>query len=127
MSTWRMIRGAMEEPLNVVHHLLLLRLNTTSQVLKRDIIEDACDRPIDIGPNRLEMTGRLAFAVVQKIAGLQTRKLNERPADAPNHITNGYLIGGTRQDVSTFRSPLAAYDVHALENLHNLEQKFQRN
>ena len=55
----------------MVHDLMSVCTNLARQVFERNAVEDGSDCPVELMPDRFEVTGGLAFAIIGEVAGIQ--------------------------------------------------------
>ena len=130
MSTCKILRMISIERspvLDVVHDLPLSLTNLAYDVVESDAVQNRADGEVDVRPDRLELAGALSDTVVIEVTRFETRKLDERPAHASEDISDGDFGRRPRQRISTIRSAFAPHDLDPLENLHDLEEKLDRN
>jgi hypothetical protein len=110
----------------VVHHLVLARAGASRQVFEGDAVQDGGDCAFQFRPDGLEVARILSIAHVRKIAGIETRELNERSADTAYDITDRDLAGMPCEDIASLGAALTTNDINSFQDLHDLEEKLYR-
>ncbi len=126
-SNFQFLAGGPDAKLDVVHQMTLVASRSPDQFFESDVIKDIPDGSIDLGPDRFELAGILFSAIICKVTGIQTRKLNEGPTHCANHVTHGNLTRRAAQGVASFGSAAASDDIDPLQDLHDLKEKLHGN
>ena len=83
------------------------------QFFEGDVVQNAADRAVHVGPDRLELADIL-FAHSSAKFPESDRELDEWSAHRTDHVSNRDLARRPGQDIAAFRSTAAADDIDPL-------------